>query len=190
MYRHSSWGKTFSYVLNPFGCNSNCKWEFQLCVFLYILKSCILYTESNTHDISKKNSAFCGFKFCFLWVLIGDRVLIIIQVRQRRFFIVLGFTVVSRCILRNGCRENLEHRRRWGESGLRKTCNTRASTYRLTIFLTSSLPFVVCSTFYYCKIIVILFMCNIEYINSSFISVLVSMNIYIPYILFNRYHLN
>ena len=119
-----------------------------------------------------------------LLILIGDRVLVTIQVRRRRYFIVLGFTVVSRCILGNGRRGNLEHRRRGGESVLRKACDTRASTSRQTVFSSSSLPFVVCSTFYYCKIIVILFMCNIEYINSNF-SILVSMIINIPQYLSN-----
>ena len=64
----------------------------------------------------------------YLLILIGDKVLITIQVRRRRYFIVLGFTVVSRCILGNGRRENLEHRRRGDESVLRKACDTRAST--------------------------------------------------------------
>ena len=78
--------------------------------------------------------------------------------------------------------ENLEHRRRGGESVLRTACDTRASTRRQTVFSSSSssLLFVVCSTFYYYKIIVILFMCNIDYINSSFISVLVYIIIITP----------
>ena len=82
-----------------------------------------------------------GYYICFLsfisffsLILIGDRVLVIIQVRRRRYFIVLEFTVVSRCILGNGRRGNLEHRRRGGESVLRKAC-TRASTSRQTFVI-------------------------------------------------------
>ena len=39
-------------------------------------------------------------------------------------------TTCSRCILRDSRRKNLEHRRRGGESVLRKACDTRASTSR------------------------------------------------------------
>ena len=91
------------------------------------------------------------------------------------FFMVLKFITVSRCILGNGRRGNLEHRRRGGESVLRKACDTRASTCCQTVFSSSSLPFVVCSS----NFIVIYLICNCEYINFNF-SVLVSMIIITP----------
>ena len=78
-------------------------------------------------------------------------------------------TDCSSCILGDRCRGNLEHRQRGGESVLRKVCDTRASTScQPTLSSSSSLPFVVCSIFYCCKIIIILFICNIEYINSRY----------------------
>ena len=110
-----------------------------------------------------KQKIYFGVLFYVLLFFIGDRFSVTIKVRRRRYFIVLGFTVVSRCVLGNGRHGNLEHRRRGGESVLRTACDTRASTRRQTVFSSSSssLLFVVCSTFYYCKIIVIFFSCAI-----------------------------
>ena len=52
-------------------------------------------------------------------------------------------TTCSRCILGDRRRRILEHRRRGGESVLRKACDTRASTSRQTISLSS--PYSVCA---------------------------------------------
>ena len=90
-------------------------------VFIYTQ---VMWYEKEGHTEKENNkrkivfSILCFYYyFIFLcWFLFGDRVLVTIQVRRRRYFIVLRFTVVSHCILGDRRRGNLEHWRRVGES--------------------------------------------------------------------------
>ena len=82
----------------------------------------------------------------------------------------------SRCILGDRRRRNLEHRRREGESVLRKACDTRASTSGQTI--SSSSPYSVCAFQFIISILLQLYSCAIL-IYQLQLSVLVSMNIFI-----------
>ena len=98
-----------------------------ICVYIHtqVLNMEVREQGRKPHEYFVLSLCFC-FGFLF-----GDRVLVTIQVRRRRYVTVLGFTVVSHCILEDRRRGNLKHRRRGGESVLRKAC-TRASTSRQT----------------------------------------------------------
>ena len=115
--------------------------------------------------IREKKLRNFGVLFYVLLCFIGDSFSVTIQVRQKQY-LCAQISVRSRCILRDRRLRNFEHRWWGSESVLKKVCDTHTSTNPFVVVV-PNMGLLSLFIFDYCKFVVILFMCNIECINSS-----------------------